>query len=221
MSRARHERKHRAAGGLTSKPVWNAGGEQNAAKEAEERKRGGRARHHAEGKEAKARHDRPKRERGGGVDAGSVVARAKGGHVSAHADYHPFGKKPGHSKVSHRGMHVDGTGGHVAHGRARGGAAGDDDADDRARGGRVKRARGGGIGETEHDKEERQERARGGRTGHLHGEHDHPDGHLKHRARGGRLRGEGVGAERTPLSGAAKIKEITPHEVAPHGVRSD
>ena len=220
MSRARHERKHRAAGGLTSKPVWNAGGEQNAAKEAEELKKGGRVkRHHGEGKEAKERHDRPKRERGGVVGAGSVLARARGGSTSSRADYHPFGKKPGDSKVSHRGMHVDGTGGHVTHGRARGGAASDDDEDDRARGGRVKRARGGGL--SEHDKEERQERARGGRTGHLHGEHDHPDGNLKHRARGGRLRGEGVGAERTPLSGAAKIKEIVHEEQAPHGVRSD
>ena len=104
MSRARHAK--RADGGSV-KPVWNAGGEQNAAKEALERKRGGRAEHmHAEGEKAKERHDRPKRARGG---------------------------------------------------------------------------------KAEHE-------------------------HMKHRAKGGRVRGEGVGADRMPLSSAAKIKEVTPGE---------
>ena len=55
MSRARHKEheKKRADGGrLSSEPKWNAGGEQNAAKEAEERKKGGRVKHHeAEGEE--------------------------------------------------------------------------------------------------------------------------------------------------------------------------
>lgn len=68
MSRARHkEHKERASGGaLSSEPKWNAGGEQNAAKEAEEKKRGGRVKHHeAEGEEGKKRMD--KRARGGHV----------------------------------------------------------------------------------------------------------------------------------------------------------
>ena len=42
MSRARH--KERASGGrLSSEPKWNAGEDQNAAKEAMERKKGGKA----------------------------------------------------------------------------------------------------------------------------------------------------------------------------------
>ena len=36
----------------------------------------------------------------------------------------------------------------------------------------------------------------------------------KHRAKGGRVKGEGVGADRMPLSSAAKIKEVTPGEQA-------
>ena len=113
MSRSRH--KMRASGGkLSSKPVWNAGGEQNAAKEAEELRHGGKAEHmHAEGDGAKKRADR----------------RARGG------------------KVEHMKMH--------------------------------------------------------------------------HRAKGGRLRGEGVGADRMPLSSAAKIKEVTKGEEPVEGVKSD
>lgn len=68
MSRARHKEheKKRADGGrLSSEPKWNAGGEQNAAKEAEERKKGGRVK--AEGEESKKRMD--KRARGGKVGA--------------------------------------------------------------------------------------------------------------------------------------------------------
>jgi hypothetical protein len=49
----------------------------------------------------------------------------------------------------------------------------------------------------------------------------HESSHRAHRARGGRLRGEGVGAERTPLTGASKIKEVVPGELPPHGIRSD
>lgn len=65
MSRKRHEMKRRAkGGGLSSKPVWNAGGEQNAAKEAEERKHGGHV--HGEGEEPRRRADR--RARGGKVE---------------------------------------------------------------------------------------------------------------------------------------------------------
>lgn len=72
MSRARHkEHKMRADGGrLSSEPKWNAGGEQNAAKEAEEKKRGGRV--HGEGEEGKKRADRKERR-----------GRAKGGRIGA------------------------------------------------------------------------------------------------------------------------------------------
>ena len=61
MSRARHK-----ANGGPVKQVWNAGGEQNAAKEAEERKKGGRVHAHVEGDSAKMRADKPKRRASGG-----------------------------------------------------------------------------------------------------------------------------------------------------------
>jgi hypothetical protein len=80
MSRARHKKEHehkRAKGGGV-KPVWNAGGEQNAAKEAEERKRGGRVHVEGEGEHPKHRSDRAKRARGG-----SVPGRKRGGGVGA------------------------------------------------------------------------------------------------------------------------------------------
>lgn len=71
MSRARH--KMRAEGGrLSSEPKWNAGGEQNAAKEAEEKKRGGRVHEKAEGEKAEKRMDRKERR-----------GRAKGGRIGA------------------------------------------------------------------------------------------------------------------------------------------
>ena len=125
MSRARHKA-HKALGGGV-KPVWNAGGEQNAAKEAEEKKKGGAVSVHGEGEKGKHRSDRPKR-------------RAKGGKV-------------------------------------------------------------------EHD-------------GHI--EHEH-SGHVihHHRAKGGRVRGEGVGADRMPLSSAAKIKEVTKGEEPEDAEKSD
>lgn len=69
MSRARH--KMRADGGrLSSEPKWNAGGEQNAAKEAEEKKRGGRVK--GEGEKSEKRMDRKERR-----------GRAKGGRIGA------------------------------------------------------------------------------------------------------------------------------------------
>lgn len=70
MSRARHkEHKERANGG-SIKPDWNAGEEQNVAKEAMEKKKGGRTNHHAEGEEGKKRMDK----------------RARGGHVKHHEE---------------------------------------------------------------------------------------------------------------------------------------
>ena len=80
MSRIRHRAK---GGGLSSKPVWNAGGEQNAAKEAEERKRGGRAEHmHGEGEKDHMKHGRAKR-------------RARGGRMEHHGAHHPGRKRGG------------------------------------------------------------------------------------------------------------------------------
>jgi hypothetical protein len=89
MSRARHKEEHkkRAEGGSV-KPDWNAGEEQNAAKEAMEKKKGGRVKHmKGEGEEPKHRSDRPSRAKGGRV-------RGKG----AGADKHPLTEA---SKVKH------------------------------------------------------------------------------------------------------------------------
>ena len=106
-----------------------------------------------------------------------------------------------------------------------------------------KRAMGGGVkptvfaGEGSNNLKEAMERKRGGRAEHMEGEgekakerHDRPKrargGKMeheelkhggkaeKHRAKGGRVKGEGVGADRMPLSSAAKIKEVTPGEQA-------
>ena len=106
MSRARHKA---SGGALSSKPVWNAGEGQNAAKEAEELKRGGAAgRAHGEGESAKARGDKPKRRaRGGQVTSvtqmkhHSMAHRASGGRVRGEgvgADMRPLTTA---SKVKH------------------------------------------------------------------------------------------------------------------------
>lgn len=146
MSRARHHEKKRAMGGKT-KPVWNAGGEQNAAKESEELKHGGRAEHmHAEGEHSKHRADR----------------RARGGKVEHHKEH------------------------------------------ERASGGVVQRARGGHV---KHH-------------GTIHHEHEGTVEH-HHRARGGRLRGEGVGADKTPLTTASRIKMVTKGEIGEDAEKSD
>ena len=117
MSRARHK-----ANGGPIKQVWNAGGEQNAAKEAEERKHGGKVHAHGEGDGAKARHDRPKRARGGKVESVTDMKH----HSMMHS-------KPAH------------------------------------------------------------------------------------RAAGGRLRGEGTGADMKPLTTASKVKHVTPGETPESG----
>lgn len=97
MSRARHkEHKRASGGGLSSEPKWNAGGTQNAAKEAEEKKRGGKV-HHAEGEHAKHRADKRKR----------------GGHVEKHEERKHGGGV--HKEVKKHSMHT---------GRARGGRIG-------------------------------------------------------------------------------------------------
>jgi hypothetical protein len=75
------------ANGGPVKQVWNAGGEQNAAHEAEEKKKGGRV--HGEGEKSKMRMDRPKRARGGrlrgegmGADKSPLTTAAKVKHVT-------------------------------------------------------------------------------------------------------------------------------------------
>jgi hypothetical protein len=82
------------------------------------------------------------------------------------------------------------------------------------------------AGEGQNAAKEAMERKRGGKVEHMEGEgemakerHDRPKrakgGKMeKHRAKGGRVKGEGVGADRMPLSTAAKIKEVTPGEQA-------
>jgi hypothetical protein len=91
MSRARHK----ARGGST-KPVWEAGGGTDAAKEAEEKKHGGKV-HHGEGE--KPKHHGAKRARGGKVEH----------------EIHGVKKE---SMKHHHGMHVPG--------RRRGGGVGAD-----------------------------------------------------------------------------------------------
>jgi hypothetical protein len=104
MSRARH--KERAAGGrLSSEPKWNAGGEQNAAKEAEERKKGGRVKHHeAEGEEAKKRHDRKERARGGAVAAFKHGGKAE--HESKAEEHREYEKEKHKHKGRARGGRI-------------------------------------------------------------------------------------------------------------------
>ena len=64
MSRLRHKEKERAKGGSVKEEFY-AGGGSNVAKEAEEKKKGGRVHVEGEGEKAKHRADRPKRARGG------------------------------------------------------------------------------------------------------------------------------------------------------------
>jgi len=83
MSRARHKREN----GGSVKQVWEAGGETNAAKEAEEKKKGGRVM--GEGEKGKMRSDRPKRARGGrlrgegaGADMSPLTTASKVKHIT-------------------------------------------------------------------------------------------------------------------------------------------
>src|SRR5271165_4681465 len=89
---------HRKAGGKAEEPENDiyAGAESNVAKEAEERKHGGAAKHkkehlHGEGHKGKHRADKPHRKHGG-----QVPGRARGG--SAGADMRPLTTA---SKVKH------------------------------------------------------------------------------------------------------------------------
>ena len=92
MSRARHKEHKRAEGGrLSSEPKWNAGGEQNAAKEAEEKKKGGRVHGHEHEEHAKKRMDKRA--------AGGVIARKHGGkaeHESKAEEHREYEKEKKH-----------------------------------------------------------------------------------------------------------------------------
>jgi hypothetical protein len=86
------------------------------------------------------------------------------------------------------------------------------EAEERKRGGKITMH---GEGEAAKMRADRPKRARGGVVARATG------GAVKGRAKGGRIRGEGVGADRTPLSSAAKIKEIEPGEIGEDEEKSD
>ena len=93
MSRARHAKKAEG-GGLSSKPVFNAGGEQNAAKEAEELRKGGKVHAHGEGHEGKHRGDRK---------------RARGGHVMHEVKHHSMKHEKPHHRARGGRLRGEGT----------------------------------------------------------------------------------------------------------------
>lgn len=93
------------------------------------------------------------------------------------------------------------------------------------------KARGGHVKETVYAGEgsnvlkEAEERKKGGRVHHMKGEGEMPKHRADKRARGGsvpgRKRGGGVGADRMPLSSAAKIHEVTKGEQAEDSPKSE
>lgn len=111
MSRARHKMRA-SGGGLSSEPKWNAGGEQNAAKEAMEKKKGGKV-EHAEGEKAKKRMDHKERRRGGDLNKPETGVMARKEDDDEKEKSNPEELK---------------RGGHAHKGRARGGRIGADKA---------------------------------------------------------------------------------------------
>ena len=91
------------------------------------------------------------------------------------------------------------------------------------------------AGEGSNVLKEAMERKRGGKVEHMEGEGEKPKHrkdhaerkrggkaeHEKHRAKGGRVKGEGVGANLTPLSTAARIREVTKGEEPEDSPKSD
>ena len=112
MSRLRHERHHKRASG--GKVVAYTAGDSNVMKEAHERKRGGRVKHHHEGEGEDAKHHAGRRKRGGRIE--------KLGHGHHHSAHHEAGHH-GHHRA--RGGHVEHEEHEHKH-RARGGAVGSD-----------------------------------------------------------------------------------------------
>lgn len=139
MSRHRHK----ARGGGT-KPVWEAGGETNAAKEAEDKEEGSRGlkhgghkrKHggHVEGEGEALKHGAHKRARGGKVGHHHAVAHeghspghhAHGGHVSGPRHHHSeHAEEKHHHDVKHHSMaHKEHAHGSHIPGRKRGGGIG-------------------------------------------------------------------------------------------------
>ena len=74
------------------KQVWNAGGEQNAAKEAEERRKGGRVK--GDGEKTKMRSDRPSRAKGGRVQGKGVGANRTPLSTAANVKHITKGETP-------------------------------------------------------------------------------------------------------------------------------
>ena len=84
------------------------------------------------------------------------------------------------------------------------------------------RRRGGHLhGEGEKSKHRADRRARGGKVEERvhHAVKHHSMHHDVHKP--GRKRGGGIGSDRTPLTGAAKVTHVTKGEEAEHGVPSD
>jgi hypothetical protein len=95
------------------------------------------------------------------------------------------------------------------------------EAEERKHGGKVHHMHGEG-----HEAKERADRPKRARGGKLeHHEHEHKHEHHMKRATGGsvpgRKRGGGIGADRMPLSSAAKIKEVTKGEMGEDEPKSD
>ena len=87
------------------------------------------------------------------------------------------------------------------------------EAEERKRGGRIEHME--GEGEKAKERHDRPKRKRGGKVEHEELKHGgKAEHHEKHRAKGGRVKGEGIGADRMPLSSAAKIREVTKGEQA-------
>lgn len=97
MSRARHKKREN---GGSVKQVWNAGEGQNAAKEAEEKKKGGRVM--ADGEKSKARMDKPSRAKGGRVRGEGIGANLTPLSTAARVKHITKGETPesGDDKVT-------------------------------------------------------------------------------------------------------------------------
>ena len=87
------------------------------------------------------------------------------------------------------------------------------------------KAKGGSVhwnaGEGQPAAVEAEEKKKGGRVMHGEGEKSKMRADRPKRAKGGRVKGAGIGANLTPLSTAARIKEITKGEQAENANRDE
>lgn len=100
--KAHHHRKHHNSGGAAHKPDHDvyAGEHSNVVKEAEEKKKGGRAEHHLEGhKPKKHRLDRPGRKRGGRAGADKMPLTGASHVTAAHGHKSDTGMAESPTKV--------------------------------------------------------------------------------------------------------------------------